>query len=165
MRIIFALITVALLAGCATGHHHAMLPYERPIAKTEYQSVRTTAYTDTETDHRPYGNHTALGTTLSSKGVKSAAADWSRWPAGTVFRIVETGETYQVDDYGWDLAGRNTIDLYKPSRYEMNAWGMRHVTIQILQWGDPNFSYHFLEPHASYPHIRRMLREFEGKPV
>jgi len=109
-------------------------PYERPLAKTEFQTVRTTAYTDTEADHIPYGNHNALGTTLNYGTVKSAAADWSRWPAGTIFRIVQTGETYQVDDYGWDLAGRNTIDLYKPSRYEMNCWGCRNVTIQILQW-------------------------------
>ncbi len=139
--------------------------YEQPLPKTQFQTVRTTAYTETEADHIPYGNHTALGTTLSCGAVKSAAADWSRWPAGTVFRIMETGETYQVDDYGWALAGRNTIDLYKPSRYLMNCWGCRNVTIQILQWGDPNYSYEILKPRARYPHVRRMLRELEGKPV
>ena len=37
--------------------------------------------------------------------IHSAAADWSRWPAGTIFRIRETGEIYRVDDYGWALAG------------------------------------------------------------
>ncbi|HWB58819.1 MAG TPA: hypothetical protein VG733_04970 [Chthoniobacteraceae bacterium] len=163
MRFVFVACLAALLAGCAS--ERPLLPYETPLPKTQFQQVRTTAYTDTESDHLPYGNHTALGTTLSYGPVKSAAADWSRWPAGTVFRILETGETYQVDDYGWDLAGRNTIDLYKPSRSEMNNWGLRHVTIQILQWGDPGYSFHFLEPHARYPHIRRMLLEFEGKPV
>ena len=163
MRFIPLLLLGALLAGCAS--QRPLLPYERPLPKTEFQNVRTTAYTETEADHIQYGKHTALGTTLSCGRVKSAAADWSRWPAGTVFRIIETGETYQVDDYGWDLAGRNTIDLYKPSRYEMNNWGLRHVTIQILQWGDPGFSYHFLRPLARYPHIHRMLLEFEGKPA
>jgi|ERR1700677_1323902 len=163
MRFILSLCVAALLAGCAAPRE---LPrYERPLAKTEFQTVRTTAYTDTEADHIQYTNHNALGSTLSYGAVKSAAADWSRWPAGTVFRIVETGETYQVDDYGWDLAGRNTIDLYKPSRYEMNSWGCRNVTIQILQWGDPKYSYQVLEPRSRFPHVRRMLRELEGKPV
>ena len=163
MRFILFIGIAALLAGCAT--QRPLLPYERPLPKTQFQTVRTTAYTHTEADHIPYGRHNALGTTLSCGAVKSAAADWSRWPAGTVFRILETGETYQVDDYGWDLAGRNTIDLYKPTRYQMNNWGLRHVTIQILQWGDPGYSYHVLEPRSRYPHVRRMLREFEGKPV
>jgi len=39
--------------------------------------------------------------------------------------IVATGQIYQIDDYGWALAGRNTIDLYCPSRSEMNEWGVR----------------------------------------
>ena len=52
----------ALLTGCGTTHP---LPvYERPIARTEYQTVRTTAYTHTEADHVEYGNHNALGGTL-----------------------------------------------------------------------------------------------------
>ncbi|MGB8355810.1 MAG: hypothetical protein WCD79_18065, partial [Chthoniobacteraceae bacterium] len=134
-------------------------------ARAEFQNVRTTAYTHTEADHLAYGKHNALGTTLCSGEIKSAAADWSRWPAGTVFRIVQTGETYQVDDYGWALAGRNTIDLYKPTRFDMNQWGVRAVTIQVLQWGDMNYSYHILRQRNHYPHVRRMVLEIEGKPV
>jgi len=156
-------LATLLLAGCAT--HRALPRYERPLAKTEFQTVRTTAYTHTEADHIPYGKCNALGTTLGCGAVKSAAADWSRWPAGTIFRVVQTGETYQVDDYGWALAGRNTIDLYKPTRFDMNRWGCRDVTIQVLQWGDMDYSYHVLRPRARYPHVRRMVREMEGKPV
>ena len=52
----------ALVAGCGTTH--PLPPYERPIARTEYQTVRTTAYTHTEADHLAYGNHNALGGTL-----------------------------------------------------------------------------------------------------
>jgi hypothetical protein len=33
--------------------------------------------------------------------IGSAAADWSRWPAGTAFRLLSTGQIYRVDDYGW----------------------------------------------------------------
>jgi hypothetical protein len=67
-----------------------------------------------------------------------------------------------VDDYGWALAGRNTIDLYMPSRREMNSWGAREENIQILQWGDPNESLRMLQAHQGYRHIRRMVLELQG---
>jgi 3D (Asp-Asp-Asp) domain-containing protein len=94
--------------------------------------------------------------------VGSAAADWSRWPAGTAFRLVSTGQIYRVDDYGWALAGRNTIDLYMPNQHEMNSWGARQETIQIVQWGDPQQSLQFLRRHQDYRHIKRMVLELEG---
>ena len=80
-----------------------------------------------------------------------------------MFRIVETGEVYQVDDYGWALAGTNTIDLYKPSRELMNAWGVRRVTIENLQWGDPGRSLAILRPRARYRHIERMVQELKER--
>ena len=92
----------------------------------------------------------------------SAAADWARWPAGTIFRIVSTGQLYRVEDYGWALAGRNTIDLYMPTREAMNGWGTRHELIQIVQWGDPSESLRRLAPHTKYRHIKRMVLELEG---
>jgi 3D (Asp-Asp-Asp) domain-containing protein len=94
----------------------------------------------------------------------SAAADWSRWPAGTTFRILPTGQLYRVDDYGFALSGRNTIDLYMPTKATMNQWGVRSVQIQILQWGDEKDSLRILRPRQSYRHIRRMVLELEGKP-
>ena len=93
----------------------------------------------------------------------SAAADWSRWPAGTEFRLLSTGELFRVDDYGWALAGRNTIDLYKPTRAAMNAWAVRREPLQILRWGDPAESLRRLRRHQEYRHIRRMVLELEGK--
>ncbi len=92
----------------------------------------------------------------------SAAADWSRWPAGTEFRVLSTGELFRVDDYGWALAGRNTIDLYKPTRAAMNAWAVRHEALQILRWGDREESLRRLRGHQEYRHIRRMVLELEG---
>jgi len=94
----------------------------------------------------------------------SAAADWSRWPVGTTFRIVPTGQLYKVDDYGFALSGRNTIDLYMPSKATMNQWGVKTVQLQILQWGDEQESLRILRPRQSYRHIRRMVLELEGKP-
>jgi len=95
--------------------------------------------------------------------IGSAAADWSRWPAGTVFRLLSTGQNYRVEDYGWALSGRNTIDLYMANEREMNSWGAREEAIQIVQWGNPQESLQFLQRHQDYKHIRRMVLELEGR--
>ena len=227
-----AFIAVILLTACGTTHH-ALPAYEPPLAKTNFQQVRTTAYTHTESDHRQYSNHNALGGELRAAGpaihraevvaratlayevqraipvnesgsyspplqrfsmeerqpvtpgpkraprttravkravvvsrppqIGSAAADWSRWPAGTVFRLLSTGQNYRVEDYGWALSGRNTIDLYMANQREMNNWGARHETIEILKWGDPGESLQFLRRHQDYRHIKRMVLELEGR--
>jgi 3D (Asp-Asp-Asp) domain-containing protein len=95
--------------------------------------------------------------------IGSAAADWSRWPMGTTFRLLSTGQMYRVEDYGWALSGRNTIDLYMANQRNMNSWGARREPIQILQWGDPRQSLLFLQSHQDYKHIKRMVLELEGR--
>lgn len=147
------------LTSCAT---RPLPKYEKPLPHTQRQTVRTTAYTHTEGDHLAYGQRSALGDTLQSGAIKSAAADWSRWPAGTLFRIEETGELYQVDDYGWALAGTNTIDLYKPTRQAMNDWGVRRVHLEIQQWGDRRKSLSVLNGRTKYAHVRRMVTEMKS---
>ncbi len=154
------LVTTCLVVGCAS---RPLPKYEKPIARAQVQRVRTTAYTHSEADHIQHGRSTAMGTTLQYGNVRSAAADWSRWPAGTLFRIQETGELYRVDDYGWALAGTNTIDLYKPSRAMMNQWGVRYVTIENLEWGDVDQSRAILRPRSKYKHVRRMLKELDSR--
>ena len=104
-------------------------------------------------------------TVVTKPQIGSAAADWSRWPAGTVFRLLSTGQIYKIDDYGWALAGRNTIDLYMPTRSAMNAWGAREERIQVLRWGDPNESLRLLQGHQGYRHIRRMVLQLQGQEV
>ena len=227
-----AFIAIILLTACGTTQH-PLPQYEPPLAKTDFQHVRTTAYTHTESDHRQYSNHNALGGELHAAGppihraeaaapvtlayevpraipvnesssysprlqpfsmdesqtvtpgpkraprttravkravvisrppqIGSAAADWSRWPAGTVFRLLSTGQNYRVEDYGWALSGRNTVDLYMPNQREMNSWGARQETIEILKWGDPQESLQFLRRHQDYRHIKRMVLELEGR--
>jgi 3D (Asp-Asp-Asp) domain-containing protein len=228
LQIAFGTSAIFLLGACGTTR--SLPAYETPLAKTDFQTVRTTAYTHTESDHVEFSNHNALGgelhaaaqpirtaavapralpvdadedddyqrvslsdvplqpfsmtetatvrrsggankrrtTTVTRYAVPaattygSAAADWSRWPAGTIFRLLSTGQIYRVDDYGWALAGRNTIDLYMATPNEMNAWGARNEPIQILRWGDPQESLRFLQSHQGYRHIRRMVLELEG---
>ncbi|WP_138084159.1 3D domain-containing protein [Phragmitibacter flavus] len=147
------------LIGWLTGCGRSLPPFEPPMQRAPFQQVRATAYTHSERDHWKYGRRSALGTPLRAGEMNSAAADWSRWPAGTVFRVMETGQLYQVDDYGWALSGTNTIDLYKPDRSQMNAWGVRRVNLQILHWGDPRESWRVLYPRREHKHVARMLKQ------
>jgi 3D (Asp-Asp-Asp) domain-containing protein len=243
LAVLAAFVAIILFSGCETGGTaRALLPYEAPIARSEFQHVRTTAYTHTEADHRAFSNRNALGgelhaaspairraenvrqaravstdnddtdtinisssdaklqkfsldkpkkgtrvtttvtttrvtkTMATTRGAKravavskspprigSAAADWSRWPMGTTFRLLSTGQMYRVEDYGWALSGRNTIDLYMANRRDMNAWGARQEPIQVLHWGDRQESLQFLRGHQDYKHIKRMVLELEGQ--
>jgi 3D (Asp-Asp-Asp) domain-containing protein len=238
LAVLAAFIAILLLSACGTTSTRALPAYEAPVAKTDFQNVRTTAYTHTEADHTQYGARNALGgelhaagpaihraenvrrsgaisdsddvdvinisntdtklqpfsmqetkkttrvmttatarttKTTTSRGAKravatskppkigSAAADWSRWPMGTTFRLLSTGQVYRVEDYGWALSGRNTIDLYMANQRDMNTWGARQEPIQVLHWGDSRQSLQVLQSHTDYKHIKRMVLELEGR--
>jgi len=45
----------------------------------------------------------------------------------------------------------------------MNQWGVRRVTIEILEWGDPRRSYALLKPRAKHRHVKRMVRQLEDR--
>lgn len=158
-----AVLLVAVLCslnGCAG---RKLPKYEKPLARATHQKVRTTAYTHTESDHLKHGARNAMGTRLQAGPIHSAAADWSRWPAGTTFRLLETGEIFRVDDYGWALAGTNTIDLYKTSKWAMNRWGVRRVNIEILEWGSIRRSERILEPRRKHRHVKLMLKQIRDR--
>lgn len=129
---------------------------------TRITSVRTTAYTHGEADHIVYGAKTAVGTQLKYGNVRSAAADWSVYPVGTIFQIEGLPYVYQVDDYGSALVGTNTIDLYKPDKATMKAWGVRNVNIRVIKWGSFSKSLSIMRPRTGYEHIRRMIARIEG---
>src|SRR5688572_29983821 len=58
-------VCALFLGACGTtptARRTTALPkYEPPLAKRDFQNVRTTAYTHTESDHLQYGNRNALG--------------------------------------------------------------------------------------------------------
>lgn len=148
----FALSLVALLGiGCASQATDPTAQSSRHGKRISH--VRTTAYTHTEAG----GRRNAVGSRLSSKDVKSAAADWSRWPLGTRFRIVGTDEVFQIDDYGGALIGTSTIDLYKTNRLEMNKWGVQAVDIDVIEWGSAEQSMKVLAPRAHNPRVHAMI--------
>jgi len=129
--------------------------------------VKTTAYSHTEADSLKYGRGSATGNALMYGKVRSAAADWSVFPMGTVFRIIGEPYTYVVDDYGRALVGTKTIDLYRPSKAEIKNWGARNVHIEILRWGSFQQSLKILGERKSFAHVRAMhssiLKNHPGK--
>ncbi|PYK91306.1 MAG: hypothetical protein DME35_02935 [Verrucomicrobia bacterium] len=142
---------------------------QKPLAAVEaanshlgrMSNVRTTAYTRIEKG----GHRNALGKYLSGRHVMSAASDWSRFPLGTRFRIVDTKEEFIIDDYGTALIGTSTIDLYKPTNLEMKRWGVRNIDIDILQWGSEEQSLKVLGPRAKHQTPRRMIAALQKKNV
>ena len=79
------------VVGCATQSKPTLTSGRR------IPNVRTTAYTQFEGGS---GHHNALGEYLSGRHVLSAACDWSCYPLGTRFRLVDTSEEYVIVDYG-----------------------------------------------------------------
>lgn len=139
------------------------------LAGTRYMSrgslsVRTTAYCHSEADHLPYGRNSAIGKPLRYGMVRSAAADWSRFPLGTRFRIKsQPGVIYEVDDYGSALVGSNTIDIYCPNRHLMDNWGVRNLDIEVLNWGSLSDSLEVMKDRVAYPHVRRMVWDIQSR--
>ena len=128
-------------------------------AQQRFVSAKASAYSSGAADNAQWVGRTAIGTSLRSGAINSAASDWSKFPLGTRFRVVETGKIYQVDDYGSAMVGKMKVDLFTPSTKAMDKWGVRDVTLEILEWGDRQKSLALLTNRASarYAHIRKMI--------
>jgi 3D (Asp-Asp-Asp) domain-containing protein len=169
MKTLHKVIVLGVLACAAASCEspstkNAQGPQMRPATITgarRIANVRTTAYTHTERG----GRHNAIGVRLSGSNVMSAASDWSRYPLGTRFQIVGTSDRYVIDDYGGALIGTNTIDLYKTSRAAMRQWGVRHVDIDIIEWGSKEQSLKVLRPREKNRLIRRMIAGLEQQKI
>jgi 3D (Asp-Asp-Asp) domain-containing protein len=131
----------------------------RPTYKSDsarHRVVRTTSYSHQEGEVGAPGRLNAIGTTLKYGQVRSAAADWSRYPVGTTFRIKGLPHTYVIDDYGSALVGTNTIDIYHPSLGLMRKWATRDVEINIIKWGSWERTANLLRGRIKYGHCARM---------
>jgi 3D (Asp-Asp-Asp) domain-containing protein len=154
-----ALLFIGWLGGPVSG-----FACEAGIPVGEVLEVRTTAYTHSEASHLKYGARNAVGERLRYGKVRSAAADWSRFPLGTRFRIPGCPEVYEIDDYGSALVGTGTIDLYKPDAASMRRWGVRHIEIEVIEWGCFEESLEVLLPRVGKaPHIAAMVRGIRAK--
>jgi 3D (Asp-Asp-Asp) domain-containing protein len=158
------LCLAALCASSFAGEIEKTTTTPAGTAGQVIQGVKTTAYTHTEDDHIEYGARSAVGDGLKYGKVRSAAADWSIYPVGTVFQIEGDSSLYIVDDYGSALVGTKTIDLYKPSESAMAQWGARKVNIKIVKWGSYSRSLAILKPRQSKAsHVRQMVTRLSSR--
>lgn len=142
----------------------AVVACEAGVPLGDVVEVRTTAYTHTEATHLKYGVRNAVGGRLQYGRVRSAAADWSRFPLGTRFRIAGSPEIYVIDDYGSALVGKNTIDIYKPTARSMRQWGVRELEIEVIEWGSFEESLEVLLPRVrKAPHVAAMVRKIRAR--
>ncbi len=141
--------------GKRVGSDKHKMPTYADEARTRY--LRATAYSHMEMEDGAPGRKNAAGTILKYGETRSAAADWSRLPLGTKFKIVGQPKiTYFVDDYGSALAGTNTLDMFFPTLEQMNEWGTRYVVIQIIQMGSFEQSANILSGRKHANHCRDM---------
>lgn len=130
------------------------------------KNVRTTAYSDKENEMGGiYRNLSASGRPLKYGRLRSAAADWSHMPMGTLFRIKGLPYIYEVDDYGSALVGTDTIDLYKPDLATMKAWGTRQVDIEVIREGSYARSLDVLKDRLFAPHVREMASTIQREKL
>ena len=166
MRIVtlpaLAIISVMMVSCGSTSNKSVASRGGKPVkSASRINSVRTTAYTHTESDHVQYGAAAATGERLKYGRVRSAATDWSVYPVGTVFQIDGDPYMYEVDDYGSALVGTNTIDIYKPDKAEMRNWGVRNVNIKVLRWGSFSKSLAIMRDRTKNDHVRKMVQRIE----
>ena len=164
------MMSVAVCAAAPLAHPTNLTEFAPDVAGVPVENVedgwltvRTTAYTHTESDHTKYGRKTAAGGTLKFGKRRSAAADWSKFPLGTEFQIKGDPSIYVVEDYGSALVGKNTIDLYRPTRASMNKWGCRRVPIRILKWGCFEKSHSIMRHRTHNKFVRRMVQAIRSR--
>ena len=151
------------VVGCSqeASHTRNSAALSGKISTHKLLQVKTTAYSHAERSHRRFGRSNAVDGRLAAAEFNSAAADWSRFPVGTKFRVVGSNRMYVVDDYGSALVGTNTIDLYMPSRREMTGWGARRVTIELIEIGSYQQSLKILKPRCRVAYVRRMVNDLQ----
>lgn len=152
-----------LFLGFLILESHAAKPKPKSEPMNVIQNVRTTAYSFGPAHNGKYGNKNAIGGNLKTGSIRSAAADWSKWPLGTRFRVRETGQEYVVDDIGSAMVGTGTIDLFKPAETQVRRWGVRHVTVEVIEWGSMERSLRILSDRTRHRHVRDMVASLKDR--
>ena len=166
MKISLNLTSIALVVTCSaalltSGCASAGKP--SASAKPKTVAVTATAYSCGAKCNGRWAKRNAIGGRLQSGAVNSAAADWSRFPVGTKFRVAETGKVYIVDDYGSAMVGKDKVDLFHTSYRDVYRWGVRQVNLEIIEWGCPDKSLQILKPRTRAPHVRRMVQALQSQ--
>ena len=157
-------LAAALLPACTTADASRQASHAAVPAKTaKTVPVVATAYGASAKCNSKWAGKNAIGGRLKSGQVTSAAADWSRFPVGTKFRVKETGRVYVVDDYGSAMVGKDKVDLFKTSYRDVYRWGVRNVNLEIIEWGSFEKSLTILKPRSRSRHVKSMVQSLEAK--
>jgi 3D (Asp-Asp-Asp) domain-containing protein len=156
--VLLAGILGLMTSGCVTTGTTPAAP-----SKPKTVPVTATAYSSGAKCNGAWSGRNAIGGRLKSGAVNSAATDWSRIPLGTKFRVVETGKVYVVDDYGSAMVGKDKVDLFHTNYRDVYRWGVRQVTLEIIEWGCPEKSLTILKPRSRAPHVRRMVEALKSQ--
>ncbi|MDP0490070.1 MAG: 3D domain-containing protein [Verrucomicrobiota bacterium JB023] len=132
---------------------HGMPTYPDDVT---HRYVRATAYSHMQNEPGAPGRMNAAGGILKYGNVRSVAADWSRYPLGTTFKIKGLPHLYVVDDYGSALTNTNTIDMFHPTLAGIKRWGVRNLEIDIVKMGSYERSLALLKGRQGYWHCKDM---------
>ncbi len=157
------LAVAASLTACSTVGAVKKPAAAGPVPRTETVPVVATAYGASAKCNSKWAGKNAIGGRLKSGELTSAAADWSRFPVGTKFRVKETGRVYVVDDYGSAMVGKDKVDLFKTNYRDVYRWGVRDVNLEIIEWGSFEKSLTILKPRSRSRHVRSMVQSLEAK--
>ena len=93
-------------------------------------TVEATAYTGSAEENGGWANMTSTGAV--PKEGRTIAVDPRVIPYGTRVYIPALGGTYVAEDCGGAIKG-NRIDIFMNTSSKCNAWGRRHIEVQILE--------------------------------
>jgi 3D (Asp-Asp-Asp) domain-containing protein len=157
-------LAAALLPACSTADASRQAAATAPSKKpAKIVPVVATAYGASAKCNSIWAGKNAIGGRLKSGQVTSAAADWSRFPVGTKFRVKETGRVYVVDDYGSAMVGKDKVDLFKTNYRDVYRWGVRNVQLEIIEWGSFEKSLTILKPRSRSRHVKSMVQSLEAR--
>jgi 3D (Asp-Asp-Asp) domain-containing protein len=160
MRLYKIIPIVLALSSCQSVKEKASNIISKAGNKVD---IRCTAYCAAEKDHRKYKKLTASGTQLKKF---DAASDWSQFPVGTKLKI--NGNIYTITDYGSAMVHSKrslpTVDIYQPSRREMNKWGVKEFNgVEIVKEGSYEESLRILKDRLGFVHCREMYQRILRK--
>jgi 3D (Asp-Asp-Asp) domain-containing protein len=156
-------LAAALLPACSTADASRQAAVSASAKSAKTVPVVATAYGASAKCNSKWAGKNAIGGRLKSGEVTSAAADWSRFPVGTKFRVKETGRVYVVDDYGSAMVGKDKVDLFKTNYRDVYRWGVRNVNLEIIEWGSFEKSLTILRPRSRSRHVKSMVQSLEAK--
>lgn len=90
-------------------------------AKKKTMAVPATADSNRAESNGPWGQRRAMVGRLWSGQLHSAAADWSRFPLGKKFQVVERGKVYLVDHEGLAIVGKERSPFCIPAKAASRA--------------------------------------------